>query len=82
MGSRKLVEPARSRRIAHLDLRGQMEKRHWERSRSEPTRCFFRDLDEFLKSFFRKRWESHSHFPLEDRLISSAAQGTDKSRTL
>ena len=26
MGSRKLVEPARSRRIAHLDLRGQMEK--------------------------------------------------------
>jgi multiple antibiotic resistance protein len=24
-------------------------------------------------SLFRKRWESHSHFPLEDRLIGLAA---------
>jgi hypothetical protein len=54
MGFRKFVEPARSRRIAHMDLRGQMEKETLGAFPLGADEMFFKDLAEFLNVAFQE----------------------------
>jgi hypothetical protein len=54
MGFRKLVEPARSRRVAHMDLRAQMEKETLGAFPPGADKVFFKDLTEFLSVAFQE----------------------------
>jgi hypothetical protein len=54
MRFRKFVEPARSRRIVHMDLRAQMEKETLGVFPAGADKDFFTDLDEFLNTAFRE----------------------------
>ena len=51
---RKFVEPARSRRIAHLDLRAQMEKETLGAFPAGADEEFLTDLAEFLNTAFQE----------------------------
>ena len=54
MRFRKFVEPARSRRIAHMDLRAQMEKETLGAFPAGADEEFFTDLAEFLNTAFQE----------------------------
>jgi len=54
MGFRKFVERARSRRIAHMDLRGQMGKETLGTFPAGADEVFFKDLAEFLSVAFQE----------------------------
>ena len=75
MKFRKFVEPARSRRIAHMDLRGQMEKETLGAFPAGADKLFFRDLAEFLNTLQETTGEPLALplgvFPDADPLISA-----------
>ena len=75
MKFRKFVEPVRSRRIAHMDLRAQMEKETRGAFPAGADKLFFRDLAGFLNTLQETTGEPLALplgvFPDADPLISA-----------